>query len=65
MHLTGIIDAQQFRNRIMAAREAMKLAQRTGVAAPDVETHAAAQLAALRGIEEKLIEIVGLLKEGR
>jgi membrane protein YdbS with pleckstrin-like domain len=65
MHLTGIIDAQQFRNRIMAAREAMKLAQLTGVAAPGADTQAAAQLAALRGIEGKLDEIVALLKEGR
>ena len=65
MHLTGIIDAQQFRNRIMAAREAMKLAQGPGAAAPGVEIHAAAQLAALRGIEAKLAEIVGLLKESR
>ncbi|MDB5953387.1 MAG: hypothetical protein JWR65_5242 [Massilia sp.] len=65
MHLTGIIDAQQFRNRIMAAREAMKLAQGTGMAADGGDTHAAAQLAALHGIEAKLAEIVGLLKEGR
>ena len=65
MHLTGIIDAQEFRNKIMAAREAIKLPQRTGVAAPGADIHAAGQLAALRGIEGKLDEIVALLKERR
>jgi membrane protein YdbS with pleckstrin-like domain len=66
MHLTGILDAQDFRNRIMAAREAMKPAQRgalTGAAGAD--SGAADQLAALRAIEAKLAEIVGLLKERR
>ena len=57
MHLTGIIDAQQFRNRIMAAREALKHAP----AAPAADE----QLAALRGIEAKLEEIAGLLRDRR
>jgi membrane protein YdbS with pleckstrin-like domain len=65
MRLTGIIDAQQFRNRIMTAREAMKLAQRTQAAAPGADTQAAEQLAALRGIEGKLEEIASLLRERR
>lgn len=61
MHLTGIIDAQEFRNRIVAAREAIK-AQRGGAPAPADD---GAQLAALRGIEAKLEEIAGLLRERR
>ena len=65
MHLTGIIDAQQFRNQIMAAREALKLAQRTGVAVPGADTQAADQLAVLRSIESKLDDIAGLLRERR
>jgi membrane protein YdbS with pleckstrin-like domain len=64
MHLTGIIDAQQFRNRIMAAREAMKLS-RGEAAAPGAATQAADQLAALRAIEGRLEEIAGLLRERR
>lgn len=64
MQLTGIIDAQQFRNRIMAAREAMKPAQRTGAASPNTDAQAA-QLAALRAIEAKLDEIAALLRERR
>ena len=65
MHLTGIMDAQAFRNRIMAAREALRAAQRGGAGAPAVaasDTQAADQLAALRAIERKLEEIVGLLR---
>jgi membrane protein YdbS with pleckstrin-like domain len=61
MHLTGIIDAHEFRNRILAARDALKLAQRGGGAAPNVE--AADQLAAMRGIEQRLDEIIALMKE--
>ncbi len=61
MHLTGIIDAHEFRNRILAARDALKLAQRGGAAAPNVE--AADQLAAMRGIEQRLDEIIALMKE--
>lgn len=61
MHLTGIVDAQQFRNRIMAAREALK--PRAGPAAADPQ--GAAQLAALHAIEARLDEIAGLLRERR
>jgi membrane protein YdbS with pleckstrin-like domain len=57
MHLTGIIDAHEFRNRILAARDALKQSQRGG--APD----GADQLAAMRGIEQRLDEIIALMKE--
>ena len=66
MHLTGIMDAHAFRNRIMAAREAMKAAQRGGtVAVAGAEAQAADQLAALRGIERKLDDIIGILREAK
>jgi putative membrane protein len=58
MHLTGIIDAQEFRNKIVAAREAMKV-QRSGAPAPAAD----AQLAALHAIEARLAEIAGLLRQ--
>jgi membrane protein YdbS with pleckstrin-like domain len=60
MHLTGIIDAQEFRNKIMAAREAMKA---RAAPAPAADPQAADQLAALRAIEARLAEIAGLLRE--
>lgn len=59
MHLTGVMHAQDFRNRILAARDALKKAQ----GAP--ETGGDSQLAALRAIESKLDEIAGLLRERR
>ena len=62
MHLTGIIDAQDFRNRIVAAREAIK-SQRAGAPAPAADAQGAAQLAALRAIEARLDEIAGLLRQ--
>jgi putative membrane protein len=58
MHLTGIIDAQQFRNQIVAARAAIK-SQRSAAPAPADD----AQLAALRAIEARLEEIAGLLRQ--
>ena len=54
MQLTGIIDAQAFRARIMAAREALRHQPKEG--AGD------AQLAALQAIEAKLDEIAQLLR---
>jgi putative membrane protein len=62
MHLTGIIDAQDFRNRIVAAREALK-SQRGGAPAPAADAQGAEQLAALRAIEARLEEIAGLLRQ--
>ena len=61
MHLTGIIDADQFRNRILAARDELKAAQRGG--APGAGAGSADQLAAMRGIEQRLDEIIALMKE--
>jgi len=54
MRLTGIIDAQDFRSRIMAAREALRHPAPAG--------HDDPQLAVLRSIESKLDEIAGLLR---
>ncbi|HZS04714.1 MAG TPA: PH domain-containing protein [Blastocatellia bacterium] len=66
MHLTGIIDAHNFRNEIFAAREALRQAQRghqtSEASAALSEAHASAQIAALQGIEFRLDEIIGLLK---
>ena len=59
MHLTGIVDAQQFRNRIMAAREALKSRAAPAMADPQ----GTAPLAALHAIEARLEEIAGLLRE--
>lgn len=53
MHLTGIIDAQAFRTRILQAREALRHQPQGG---------GDAQLAALRAIEAKLDDIAALLR---
>jgi putative membrane protein len=55
MHLTGIIDAQAFRTRIMAAREALRH--------PPSPPPGDAQLLALQAIEAKLAEIADLLRQ--
>jgi putative membrane protein len=54
MHLTGIIDAQAFRARIMQAREALRHPAQAG--------NNDAQLLVLRSIESKLGEIADLLR---
>lgn len=64
MHLTGIIDAHEFRNQIIAAREALRQQQRTGISppqfdAPGSDTH----LALLGKISTQLDEIAALLRE--
>jgi putative membrane protein len=72
MQLTGIIDAQDFRNRILAARDALR-AQRAGAApehaahhgAGDVGIQAQEQLRILRAMSERLDEIAAVLKERR
>ncbi|WP_426193796.1 PH domain-containing protein [Massilia sp. DWR3-1-1] len=56
MHLTGIIDAQAFRAKIMAAREALRHAP---VARPADD----AQLALLQSIDARLAEVVMLLRQ--
>ena len=68
MHLTGIIDAHNFRNRILEARDALKHQQGHVPAAsvtPSQSENAfmAAQLAALHGIERRLDEALVLLRE--
>jgi membrane protein YdbS with pleckstrin-like domain len=69
MHLTGIIDAHEFRNRILEARDALKhQAQRqpgdASAAMPLFsDVIAKSQLATLQGIERRLEEIVELLKD--
>ena len=55
MRLTGIIDAQAFRARILQAREAMRHA-------PQQKSEGDEQLAVLRSIEAKLGEIAELLR---
>ena len=50
MHLTGIIDAHEFRNRILSARDALKRNQRD---APAASSGNDAQLAALQSIDKR------------
>ena len=72
MQLTGIIDAQDFRNRILAARDALR-AQRAGAepghairhGAGDVGSQSQEQLRILRAMSERLDEIAAVLKERR
>ena len=67
MHLTGIIDAHDFRNRILEARDALKQQGRDPHAAAassiSESEFRVAQLAALHGIERRLDEALVLLKE--
>lgn len=66
MHLTGIIDAHEFRNRILEARDALKqksMRVHSDVPAMMASGDSAGQLAALRGIEQRMDEIIALLKE--
>ena len=60
MHLTGIMDAQDFRNRILAARDALKQRARGDSSMATAASNA--QLDALRGIERKLDDIIALMK---
>lgn len=67
MRLTGIIDAHDFRNKILEARDALKQqgrAQPAAVVPSTTETaFMAAQLAALQGIERRMDEAIALLRE--
>ncbi|MEQ1517430.1 MAG: PH domain-containing protein [Usitatibacteraceae bacterium] len=67
MHLTGIMDAHDFRNRILEARDALKQRGRAQSAAthssPAENALMAAQLTALQGIERRMDEIVALLAD--
>ena len=72
MQLTGIIDAHDFRNRILAAREALR-AQRTGDApaaaahqeGSEADNRSQEQLRLLRTMSERLDEIAAVLRERR
>jgi putative membrane protein len=59
MHLTGIIDAHEFRNRILAARDALKRNQHDTPAASGGD----AQLATLQSIDRRLAQIAELMKQ--
>ena len=67
MRLTGIIDAHDFRNKILEARDALKQQGRAQPAAVNSSTtetaFMAAQLAALHGIERRMDEALALLRE--
>ena len=60
MHLTGIIDAHEFRNRIIEAREALR-AQRVGHAV--AATTGAVPTDTLERIATRLDEIAALLRD--
>lgn len=65
MHLTGIVDAHEFRNQILEARDALKQQGRAQpaltAALPPDNLLMAAQLAALQGIERRMDEMIALL----
>lgn len=64
MHLTGIIDAHDFRNKILDARDALKQRGRAEPAPTQTENKfMAAQLVALHGIERRMDEMIALLRE--
>jgi len=69
MHLTGIIDAHEFRDRIFSARDALKASQQQRGDRVSIEASAGAsqqsdrQLAALQGIERRMDEILALLRQ--
>ncbi len=58
MRLTGIIDAHEFRNRIIEARERLR-SQGRGVAG---EGKSDSQAEVLERIEKRLEEMVGLMR---
>ncbi len=64
MHLTGIIDGHEFRNRIIAAREALKHKQQPALPGQSSATGAQAddQLAVLHSIDRKLEQLIELMK---
>ncbi|MEP7272157.1 MAG: PH domain-containing protein [Acidobacteriota bacterium] len=65
MELTGIIDAHDFRNRILEARDELKRKSlQPGQPIASLADHelASAQLESLKGIQQSLDEIVALIK---
>jgi membrane protein YdbS with pleckstrin-like domain len=68
MRLTGIIDAHEFRNNILEAREALKQSTYQGHETSDITAQndfklTTKQLTLLQGIEHRLDEIINLLKD--
>jgi len=62
MHLTGIIDAANFRNKILDARDALKHRAQSAPAAP-LAPPQATQPMDFSGIERRMDEIIALLKQ--
>lgn len=67
MRLIGIIEAHEFRNQILEVREVLKrqalqLQSSPSSAQPALAPHAAEELLVLQGIQQRLEEIVELLK---
>lgn len=65
MQLTGIIDAHEFRNRILETRDALKQQSQRAqqIAASSIDTDIqSAQLSTLKAIEERLTELVELTR---
>ena len=70
MKLTGIINAHEFRNKILEARDALKRRtyqnhQTPAMIAQNDLVLTDGQLTALHGIERRLDEIIDLLKDGK
>ena len=65
MHLTGIIDAHEFRNRIVAARETLRAHRPAAAAATGAGAAEAVPTVALERIATRLDEIAELLRERR
>ncbi|MBX7222925.1 MAG: PH domain-containing protein [Blastocatellia bacterium] len=61
MHLTGIIEAHEFRNRIIKHRDVLK--QHSQQVLPASHLSEAEHLATLKNIEQHLAEIVKLMRE--
>jgi membrane protein YdbS with pleckstrin-like domain len=62
MQLIGIIDAHRFRNQILARREALKQRVVGPARSAGEQAHGDELLAAVRGIQQRLDEIAGLLR---
>lgn len=67
MHLTGIIDAHEFRNRIIEARENLRQQTRGGgqAAASSADARSSQQLDTLARIADRLDEIAAMMREKR
>ena len=65
MHLTGIINAAEFRNKILDARDALKHRAQSPPTAVPSPLPLAAQQIDLTGIERRMDEIIALLKQRR